>query len=208
MAPQAVAFHQQATPSSFLAAVEKAPMPAPVDAVSATSATTMVKPTQAKTESAKTHYAVVSFKHDSRTFIAPFRIATGDHVIVEGDRGVDIGVVGDITTDTPAYNVPSKIVRRATGKDMEAYAQKQRKEKQVTAQIQAMADSLDVGAKIVDTQFQFDNNKLTVFVEGKKQIDFRKLQRNLFREHRCRIWVSYMAEMEYNAKLQKVRRTK
>eukprot|EP01084_Bolivina_argentea_P051872 95360_1 len=188
----------QQKPVSFLAAVEKQK---PAFAA-------LHKAKQTESASGKTHFAVVHFKHDSATFIAPFRIVAGDHVIVEGDRGVDIGQVADITNVTPAYPVPLKIVRRATSKDMEAFQHKVRKEQVVSQQVQALAESLSLGVQIVDTEFQFDNNKLTVFFEGRKQIDFRKLQRSLFREHRCRIWLSNMGEIEYNAKLQKVRRTR
>lgn len=162
----------------------------------------------ATSESAKTHYAIIYFKHDSATFIAPFRIAPGDHVIVEGDRGLDLGRVGEITTVTPTYRVPNKIVRRATKKDMEAFQQKQLKEKQTAQQIQVLSDEMDLGVAIVDTEFQFDNNKLTVFFSGLHQIDFRKLQRTLFREHRCRIWLSNMGEVEFKEKVQQTRRTR
>lgn len=191
------------TPISFLAAAEnRAVAPAPV----ATEVFTKRTPTAAATT--KTHYAVIHFKHDSGTFVAPFRIKSGDHVIVEGDRGVDIGIVSELSTETPSYPVPLKIVRRATSSDMEAFQQKQRKEQLVQCQVQTLSESLNLGIKIVDTEFQFDNNKLTIFFSGRAQIDFRKLQRGLFREHRCRIWLSNMAEVEYNANLQKVRRTR
>lgn len=168
----------------------------------------LTEPKVKTSESAKTHYAVVYFKHDSATYIAPFRIATGDHVIVEGDRGVDLGRVTEITTVTPRYNVPNKIVRRATKKDMEAFEEKHHKEQLVRAQVQGMVEQQDLGVQIVDTEFQFDNNKLTVFFAGRTQIDFRKLQRLLFREHRCRIWLSNMAEIEYKAAMQKAHRTR
>lgn len=161
-------------------------------------------------ESAKTHYAIVYFKHDSATFIAPFRVKEGDHVIVEGDRGCDLGVIGEITTETPRYRVPLKIVRRATSKDMEAFHQKQTKEQVVVQQVQTLSNNYNLGIRIVDAEFQFDNNKLTVFfaTASNEHIDFRKLQRSLFRDHRCRIWLSNMAEIEYNAKVQQTRRTR
>jgi len=192
---------QPVAPISFLAAAERKKMPQ-ADMNATRTQKTMIE------SSSNTHYAVVYFKHDSATFTAPFRVQTGDHVIVEGDRGVDIGQVTEITTVQPRYPVPLKIVRRATQKDMEAFQQKQRKEQVVQRQVQALAESLELGVSIVDTEFQFDNNKLTVYFAGRAQIDFRKLQRGLYRDHRCRIWLSNMAEVEYNANLQKVRRTR
>jgi len=186
-------FNQQPEkPRSFLAAVSEAP-----------------RPTSQKAESAKIHYAVVSFKHDSATFIAPFRIAAGDHVIVEGDRGEDLGCVTEITTETPAYPVPLKILRRAAPRDMERYREKKLKEEQTVCSVQKLAAQLNLGIEVVDTEFQYDGNKLTVYFNaGNGHTDFRKLQRGLFRDHRCRIWLSNMAEVQYNANLQKIRRTR
>jgi hypothetical protein len=156
-----------------------------------------------------THYAIVNFKHDSVTYIAPFRLSVGDHVFVEGDRGEDIGVVTEITTETPSYPVPCKVVRRASTRDKEQLAYKQQKEEATIKQVQQLADSLGMSIRIADTEFQFDMNKLTVFFESKSgHIDFRKLQRGLFREYRCRIWLSNMAEIEHNNRMQKLRRTR
>jgi hypothetical protein len=186
---------------SFLAAAEKPTMAAPTPVA--------MERKHSAAELARTHYAIIFFKHDSATYLAPFRVKIGDHVIVEGDRGVDLGIIHDITTETPSYPVPMKIVRRATTGDMEAFSQKAKKEMQVTAQVQALSRNLNLDIKVVDTEFQFDNNKLTVYFESTSgHIDFRKLQRGLFREHRCRIWLSNMAEVEYNAKLQATRRTR
>jgi hypothetical protein len=195
-APRVNSLFTQARPEkpqrSFLAAVSEAPKPAPQ-----------------RTESTATHYAVVNFKHDSATFIAPFRIAAGDFVIVEGDRGEDLGCVSEITTETPSYPVPLKILRRAAPRDMERYREKKAKEEQTVYSVQKLAAQLNLGIEVVDTEFQLDGNKLTVYFNaGNGHTDFRKLQRGLFRDHRCRIWLSNMAEVQYNANLQKTRRTR
>lgn len=160
-------------------------------------------------ESAKAHFAIIHFKHDSATFIAPFRVQVGDRVIVEGDRGEDLGRIVEITTVTPSYPVPLKIIRRAAPRDLEKFDQKLAKEMQTVTAVQKLAQQLNLPIEVVDTEFQFDSNKLTVFFHANSgHTDFRKLQRGLFREHRCRIWLSNMAEVDYNAQLQKTRRTR
>jgi cell fate regulator YaaT (PSP1 superfamily) len=69
------------------------------------------------------------------------------------------------------------------------------KEKRVTAQVQKLAESFGLGIRVNDTEFQMDGNKLTVFFSSRVFVDFRKLQRSLFREFRCRIWLVNWAEV-------------
>jgi len=143
----------------------------------------------------KQHYALIGFKHEASMYQAPFRVAVGDVVIVEADRGEHIGVVQSITTTQPSYNVPSRIVRHANAAEMSMVDELTMKESKVTAGIQKLAESLGLGIRVVDTEFQMDSNKLTVFFSSKVFVDFRKLQRSLFREYRCRIWLVNWAEV-------------
>jgi hypothetical protein len=136
-----------------------------------------------------THYAVVKFKHDYMTYIAPFKLTLGETVAVEGDRGENIGTVTDITTTPPEYPVTQKVVRHASLRDKELLANLRRKEAAATKTCQAIAESVGLNIRVVDTEYQFDMNKLTIFFASKVPIDFRKFQRELFREFRCRIWI-------------------
>jgi hypothetical protein len=136
-----------------------------------------------------THYAVVKFKHDYMTYIAPFKLEPGATVAVEGDRGENIGTVTEITTTPPDYPVSQKVVRHASLRDKEHLANLRRKEAAATKTCQAIADSVGLTIRVVDTEYQFDMNKLTIFFASKVPIDFRKFQRELFREFRCRIWI-------------------
>jgi len=167
----------------------KLSMPSPLKAMPAAS---MVKP-------AGPRYTIVKFKYETVTFVAPFRIAVGDVVVVEGDRGENIGVVQEIVADKPMYAVNNKVLRRATDKDREALSAQRQREAAATKTTQALADNLGLHATIEDAEYQFDLNKLTIFVRRASKnafVDFRKLQRGLFREFRCRIWCAYMDEVE------------
>lgn len=195
-------------PRSFLAAAAKEAASQVATATNATNSASVASTSTPK-KSAVTHYAIIHFKHESATFVAPFRVAAGDHVFVQGDRGEDVGRVGEVFTETPSYPVPQKIVRRASQRDMQAFAQKAKKETETVSFVQNLAGTLGLSLDVVDTEFQFDMNKLTVFFNANAgHTDFRKLQRGLFREFRCRIWLSNMAEVEYNAAMQKTRRTR
>ena len=143
----------------------------------------------ARQPSNKTHYAVIKFKHDYATYIAPFKINVGDCVSVEGDRGENIGIVTDITTEIPDFPVTQRVTRHAAKKDKDHLDMLRRKEAAATRTCQEIAEQVGLNIKVVDTEYQFDMNKLTIFFASKVPIDFRKFQRELFREFRCRIWI-------------------
>jgi hypothetical protein len=139
--------------------------------------------------SGRVHYAIIKFKHDYATYIAPFKVSAGDAVAVEGDRGENIGTVTEVTTDEPDFPVSMKVVRHASQKDKDHLAMLRRKEAAATKACQEIAESVGLNIRVVDTEYQFDMNKLTIFFASKVPIDFRKFQRELFREFRCRIWI-------------------
>jgi hypothetical protein len=144
-------------------------------------------------------YAVIKFKQETATFIAPFRTVVGETVVVEGDRGENIGVVQEISQAAPSFDVKSRILRKATEKDLTTLSAQREREASTLKQVQALSSSIGLHATIEDVEYQFDLNKLTIFVRRSAKggfVDFRKLQRSLFREFRCRIWCSYMDEVE------------
>ena len=158
-----------------------------------------MSPQTLKAPASVPRYAFVQFKHETTGFIAPFRVTAGDTVVVEGDRGENIGIVSEVTTKKPTHSTLAKLLRRATKKDLETLAAQREKEANALATTQALAKSVRMNAVVEDVEMQFDMNKMTVFVRRASKsvfVDFRKLQRGLFREFRCRIWLSYMDEVE------------
>jgi len=189
--------NQAPTPSKFNAVTTTmTPKPVPMAPSPVEQAATPLAPSK---KTPVTHYAFVDFKHESVTFVAPFKVAAGDQVVVEGDRGEHIGTVSGITTDVPTYAVPRKVLRRATEQDLQQLREKRDKEDTATATCHKALKSLGLRASVVDTEYQMDLNKLTIFVRRPSRnafVDFRKLQRGLFRDFRCRIWLAYMDEVE------------
>ncbi|CUG46586.1 Hypothetical protein, putative [Bodo saltans] len=190
------------SPSKFaVAAVAAIAPPTPIAAAKSVAAALTAAPVAvlAAPKPAGPRFAVVSFKHESATFLAPFKISAGDIVVVEGDRGENIGTVAEIQKDAPLFAVGAKVLRRATEKDLAALKAQREREAAATLSTRAVAESLGLHGRVEDAEYQFDLNKLTIFVSRPTKttfVDFRKLQRTLFREFRCRIWCSYMDEIE------------
>jgi len=159
----------------------------------------------AKAVVAAPRFVLVNFKQEAAFFLAPFKLTVGDRVVVEGDRGEHVGRVECITTTQPAsFTGSKKVLRRCTETDLAKVAAKTLREESAVRKVQVQIDSLGLSKAVVyDTELQFDEQKLTIYVKrpsSKTFVDFRKLQRGLFREFRCRIWLAYMDEVEVERK--------
>lgn len=152
----------------------------------------------------------VAFKRGVALYRAPFRLSEGDVVIVEGDRGEHIGTVKSVKSvaetesiissesDDAAKTIKGRVIRRANTADLEALAAKSEKETAALASVNKAAKDVRLNATVSDVEYQFDNNKLTVYVERASSstfVDFRKVQRVLYKMFHCRIWFIYVDEL-------------
>jgi cell fate regulator YaaT (PSP1 superfamily) len=102
-----------------------------------------------------------------------------------------------VLDDAPAFHVPSRILRRATETEVALISETRGREASAAARIQDMVHELHLPLRIVDAEIYTDGSKMTVFFAAKGHVDFRQLQRNLFREFHRRIWLINYAEVQY-----------
>lgn len=145
--------------------------------------------------------AMIKFKHTKTAFLYDPQVfgdlESGEMVVTEADRGEDIGYVitGFHEPKQPKKEKPNRICRRANDVDREHLERVRAQEVDAlmycreAVRMAGLSDHMS----IVDVEFQADFKRLNVFFVGKKhrrQVDFRELQRHLFRHFRCRIWIS------------------
>jgi cell fate regulator YaaT (PSP1 superfamily) len=130
-------------------------------------------------------------------------LALHDAVIVEVDRGQDLGRVsavgpvaakkcasachgcslaGNSGTESLAPSPQSperRILRRATADDTAAAEQLQREEEDVRRRVTERAHSHTLPMKVSDAEWQWDRKKLTVYFTAEQRVDFRALVRDL-----------------------------
>jgi cell fate regulator YaaT (PSP1 superfamily) len=118
----------------------------------------------------------------------PFKI--GDYVIVEAEKGEDLGLVhllGSIAerkkTDGPIRN----ITRKATAKDIDIFHENSRKEFEAYHLCRKKIVEHGLDMKLVDVEYQFDGNKITFYFTAEKRIDFRELVKELASIYKVRI---------------------
>jgi len=148
----------------------------------------------------------VRFKGNRKEFFSwPFAepLALHDCVIVEVDRGQDLGRVsavgpvaakkcasgchgcslaGNSGTEAPAPSPQSperRILRRATADDAAVAEQLQREEEDVRRRVMERVHSHTLPMKVSDTEWQWDRKKLTVYFTAEQRVDFRALVRDL-----------------------------
>ncbi|KAJ3099346.1 hypothetical protein HDU97_003271 [Phlyctochytrium planicorne] len=137
-------------------------------------------------------------------------VKTGDLVIVEADRGKDLGKVihdslqnnaqmlafqnqhGDAMLDSHFLNKevhPKRIFRLAQPNEIPMLVAKSQDEAKAMAVCQSKIRQKKLPMEVVDAEYQWDRRKLTFYFVADRRIDFRELVRDLFKLYKTRIWM-------------------
>jgi hypothetical protein len=130
---------------------------------------------------------VVEFKRGEDIYLSHLDHHIGDMIVVEGDRGHDMGCVLEVLP----LKGPSvaRVVAYATQKDKDTLASLRKEEAAAVRLCQQRVKEHNLKMKIEDVEFQVDGQKLTIYYSSNCSVDFRQLQRTLFRDFRCRVWL-------------------
>jgi cell fate regulator YaaT (PSP1 superfamily) len=118
----------------------------------------------------------------------PFKI--GDYVIVEAEKGEDLGTVnqiGPFLARKKSDQNTRKIIRKPTRDDMQRYRDNTLKEKDAFQVCRKKIVEHGLNMKLVDVEYQFDGNKITFFFTADQRVDFRELVKNLASIYKVRI---------------------
>ncbi|KAF2091972.1 PSP1-domain-containing protein, partial [Saccharata proteae CBS 121410] len=170
---------------------------------------TLSRPTQ--------HLYIVTFKCSrSDVYYIPdnvgLEVKSGDMVIVEGDRGHDLGQVTqvDVSIDEARRHLrdmseqhfrwlmmfsrheirPKMLKRLAQGHEIQVLRDKEGAEAKAKRICQQKAMEHGLTMEILDAEYQFDYHKLTFFYFAEAYINFNSLVTELFKIYKARIWMS------------------
>ncbi|KAF7721685.1 hypothetical protein EC973_004306 [Apophysomyces ossiformis] len=128
-----------------------------------------------------------------------------DWVIVEADRGRDLGKV--VARDLPPSQVtlllqttnasenrnaetsPKRVCRLATASEITLLVTKRQDEQKALLICQTKSQQKNLLMDIVDAEYQWDRRKLTFYFVAERRVDFRELVRDLFKIYKTRIWM-------------------
>lgn len=136
----------------------------------------------------------IEFKASRREYYSnPFSLAlrTGDWVIVEAERGEDMGqihlIVGKETVVESPASKPKGILRQAIYDDHEKLSKNREMEAGSFKTCKDLIKQHRLDMKLVDVEYQFDCNKLTFYFTADERVDFRALVKDLAASYRTRI---------------------
>jgi cell fate regulator YaaT (PSP1 superfamily) len=136
----------------------------------------------------------VTFKGMRKDFFscADTGIRAGEYVVVEAERGRDIGRVkatGGAARQKCADDgaVTHRILRRASAEEVRELAVLRVDEERVRRTTREKVEQHGLKMKVSDAEWQWDRNKLTVYFTAERRVDFRNLVRDLARTFRARI---------------------
>jgi len=113
-----------------------------------------------------------------------------DYVIVQAERGEDLGrVIIQIQREdlSETENKPLNILRKAIQGEIERLSVNREKEKEALKQCKRMVFERNMEMKLVDSEFQFDCNKITFYFTADERVDFRELVKELASLYKTRI---------------------
>jgi len=130
-------------------------------------------------------------------------LRAGDHVVVEAERGLDLGRVkstggtaarkcGSCASQqekegTAAASPTLRVVRRAEPEEVQRLMILRSDEERVRRQARELVEQHDLKMKVTEAEWQWDRNKLTLYFTAERRVDFRQLVRDLARAFRTRI---------------------
>jgi cell fate regulator YaaT (PSP1 superfamily) len=143
----------------------------------------------------------IRFKGKRREFFAAHvtpPMMQREYVVVEADRGQDLGVVSAIgalarskcrTCEGCNENsLPTRrVLRRAAPVDVERAVGLREEESDIRRDVRRVVAEHKLKMKISDAEWQWDRNKLIIYFTAEKRVDFRSLVRSLAKKYRTRI---------------------
>jgi len=146
----------------------------------------------------------IQFKGHRRDYFAARErepLVEGEFVVVEADRGRDLGWVhrGAAASDLaceggcehagerPVVPPSRRVLRRAAPVDVERLLELRSQESDVRTRTRALVRKHGLKMKVSEAEWQWDRNKLTVYFTADKRVDFRALVRDMAGEFRTRI---------------------
>ncbi len=144
-------------------------------------------------------FAEVRFKGTRKGYFSyeALDIAPGTQVIVEADRGEDLGEItalgsiaerkcsssGGCATPLPEM----RVLRVAHDSESDQVAELRDDEIRVRTETCELVERHELNMKVTEAEWQFDKSKLIIYFTAERRVDFRELVRDLARTFRTRI---------------------
>ncbi|MBO5478015.1 MAG: stage 0 sporulation protein [Clostridia bacterium] len=113
-------------------------------------------------------------------------IKLSDSVVVDTDKGEEIGVVAKVL-ELEENEELEKVKRMATEKDFENQRNMDEKAKEALKFCKEEAKKLELDMKVLSAEYTLDGTKLTIYFVSEDRVDFRELVKIIAAKYRARI---------------------
>jgi cell fate regulator YaaT (PSP1 superfamily) len=136
----------------------------------------------------------IRFKDSGKTYFFDPRtiepLGTGDHVIVETVRGLELAKVALAPHEVAPAEVVGElkpVIRRAEAADFERMRLLSARHDEVIGRCNEKVIEHNLPMRLVKAEYSFDGSRLTFYFTSEKRVDFRMLVRDLARTFKTRI---------------------
>ena len=122
--------------------------------------------------------------------VGNFNVASGDKVVVNTIRGIEMGYcVGDIfdLSEKSLTSELKNIVRIATEDDIKNYENNKSEQDEIVANTKRFAKTHELEMKVLEAEYTLDRAKLIIYFESEGRVDFRDLVKDLAEIYHTRI---------------------
>jgi len=127
----------------------------------------------------------ISFRRTAKVYYfdpGELTLHTGDFVIAETARGIEFGEVACEPREVPDSELVAplkKVVRIATGEDLEREASNREREKEACEVCQAKISAHGLPMKLLSAEASFDGSQMTFYFTSENRVDFRDLVKDV-----------------------------
>ncbi len=117
-------------------------------------------------------------------------VRPGDFVMVEAERGMDLGQVTACrqVEERRRKNQPiGSLLRQATRDEVDRLEILRKEDREALEICRGRAEHFNLEMKVIDAETQFDGNRVTFYFTAERRVDFRELVRDLASIFRTRI---------------------
>lgn len=135
----------------------------------------------------------IKFKKDGRGYYFDDNdivLSKDDYVLVETDKGIQLGIVSDINIDIDTgklKNEIKKIEKKATKKDYDFYLKNLKDANIVFEETKKKILDDDIPMKLIDAMYTFDKKQLIFNFTADDRVDFRDLVKYLASKYKTHI---------------------
>lgn len=140
----------------------------------------------------------IKFKSDGKSYYFDsndLELEKNEYVLVETEKGVQLGIVSDINIDTEKLNLNKelkKVIKKASKSDYDLYLKNLKEAEIVLIETRKKIEKEQIPMRLIDAIYTFDKKQLILNFVADERIDFRDLVKYLAAKYKTHIELHQM----------------